>query len=95
MAVGLASNAVGTINKVAEIGRRAHAAGAWLFVDAVHYAPHGPLDVAALGADFLACSAYKLFGPHVGVLAGAGRDHGFAAGVQGPGGSDDGDRHAE
>ena len=70
VAVGLASNAVGTINKVAEIGRRAHAAGAWLFVDAVHYAPHGPLDVAALGADFLACSAYKLFGPHVGVLWG-------------------------
>jgi len=70
VAVGLASNAVGTINPVAEIGRRAHAAGAWLFVDAVHYAPHGPLDVAALGADFLACSAYKLFGPHVGVLWG-------------------------
>jgi cysteine desulfurase family protein (TIGR01976 family) len=70
VAVGLASNAVGTINPVAEIGRRAHAAGAWLFVDAVHYAPHGPLDVAALGADFLACSAYKFFGPHVGVLWG-------------------------
>jgi selenocysteine lyase/cysteine desulfurase len=61
---------VGTINPVAEIGRRAHAAGAWMFVDAVHYAPHGPLDVAALGADFLACSAYKFFGPHVGVLWG-------------------------
>ena len=70
VAVGLASNAVGTINPVAEIGRRAHAAGAWMFVDAVHYAPHGPLDVAALGADFLACSAYKFFGPHVGVLWG-------------------------
>jgi cysteine desulfurase family protein (TIGR01976 family) len=70
VAVGLASNAVGTVNPVAEIGRRAHAAGAWMFVDAVHYAPHGPLDVAALGADFLACSAYKFFGPHVGVLWG-------------------------
>ena len=70
VAVGLASNAVGTINPVAEIGRRARAAGAWVFVDAVHYAPHGPLDVAALGADFLACSAYKFFGPHVGILWG-------------------------
>ena len=70
MAVGCASNAVGTINPVAEIVRRAHAVGAWTFVDAVHYAPHGPLDVAALGADFLACSAYKFFGPHVGVLWG-------------------------
>jgi cysteine desulfurase family protein (TIGR01976 family) len=70
VAVGWASNAVGTVNPVAEIVRRAHAVGAWTFVDAVHYAPHGPLDVAALGADFLACSAYKFFGPHVGVLWG-------------------------
>jgi cysteine desulfurase family protein (TIGR01976 family) len=70
VAVGLASNAVGTINPVAEIGRRARAVGAWMFVDAVHYAPHGPLDVATLGADFLACSAYKFFGPHVGILWG-------------------------
>ncbi len=70
VAVGYASNAVGTINRVAEIVRRAHAVGAWTFVDAVHYAPHGPLDVAALGADFLACSAYKFFGPHVGILWG-------------------------
>ncbi len=70
VAVGLASNAVGTINPVAEIGRRARAVGAWVFVDAVHYAPHGPLDVTALGADFLACSAYKFFGPHVGILWG-------------------------
>ena len=70
VAVGWASNAVGTINPVAEIVRRAHAVGAWAFVDAVHYAPHGPLDVTALGADFLACSAYKFFGPHVGVLWG-------------------------
>jgi len=72
VAVGYASNAVGTVNPVAEIVRRAHAVGAWTFVDAVHYAPHGPLDVQALGTDFLACSAYKFFGPHVGVLYGRG-----------------------
>jgi cysteine desulfurase family protein (TIGR01976 family) len=70
VAVGYASNAVGTVNPVAEIVRRAHAAGAWTFVDAVHYAPHGLLDVQALGTDFLACSAYKFFGPHVGILYG-------------------------
>jgi cysteine desulfurase family protein (TIGR01976 family) len=70
VAVGYASNAVGTVNPVADIVRRAHALGAWVFVDAVHYAPHGPIDVVALGADFLACSAYKFFGPHVGVLWG-------------------------
>jgi len=70
VAVGWASNAVGTVNPVAEIVRRAHAVGAWTFVDAVHYAPHGSLDVASLGTDFLACSAYKFFGPHVGILWG-------------------------
>ena len=70
VAVGYASNAVGTVNPVAEIVRRCHAAGAWTFVDAVHYAPHGSIDVTALGADFLACSAYKFFGPHLGVLYG-------------------------
>lgn len=70
VAVGFASNAVGTINPVAEIVRRAHAVGALAFVDAVHYAPHGPIDVSVIGADFLACSAYKFFGPHVGVLWG-------------------------
>ena len=70
VAVGYASNAVGTVNPVAEIVRRAHAAGAWTFVDAVHYAPHGPLDAVELGTDFLACSAYKFFGPHVGILYG-------------------------
>jgi cysteine desulfurase family protein (TIGR01976 family) len=70
VAVGYASNAVGTVNPVAEIVRRAHAVGAWTFVDAVHYAPHGPLDVTRLGTDFLACSAYKFFGPHVGILWG-------------------------
>ncbi len=70
VAVGIASNAVGTVNPVAEIVRRAHAAGAWTFLDAVHYVPHGPLDVVALETDFLACSAYKFFGPHVGILYG-------------------------
>ena len=70
VAVGLASNSTGTINPVAEAARIAHAAGAWCFVDAVHFAPHGAIDVGALGCDFLACSAYKFFGPHVGILWG-------------------------
>ncbi len=70
VAVGYASNAVGTINNVAEVVRLAHAVGALVFVDAVHYAPHGPINVRALDCDFLACSAYKFFGPHVGVLYG-------------------------
>jgi len=70
VAVGYASNAVGTINDVARIIELAHAAGAWVWVDAVHYAPHGPIDVQALGADFLVCSAYKFFGPHIGILWG-------------------------
>lgn len=68
VAVGWASNAVGTINPVAQIVRRAHAVGAWVYVDAVHYAPHASIDVAAIEADFLACSTYKFFGPHAGVL---------------------------
>ena len=70
VAVGWASNAVGTINPIAEIARRAHAAGAWLFVDAVHAAPHVPMDARELDADFVACSAYKFFGPHVGAVYG-------------------------
>ncbi len=70
VAVGWASNAVGTINPVAEIVRRAHAAGAWTYVDAVHAAPHLPIDVRAVDTDFLACSTYKFFGPHSGVLFG-------------------------
>jgi cysteine desulfurase family protein (TIGR01976 family) len=68
VAFGWASNAVGTINPVAEVVRRAHAAGAWTYVDAVHAAPHVSLDVVATGTDFLACSVYKFFGPHVGAL---------------------------
>ena len=70
LAVGAASNALGTINDVRRAADLAHAAGALVFVDAVHYAPHALVDVAALGADFLACSAYKFYGPHVGVLWG-------------------------
>jgi cysteine desulfurase family protein (TIGR01976 family) len=70
VAVGLASNGVGTVNDVETITRKAKAAGALVFVDAVHFAPHGPIDVQAIGCDFLACSAYKFFGPHVGVLWG-------------------------
>ncbi len=74
VAVGYASNAVGTINDVAEVVRLAHAAGAMVYVDAVHYAPHGPIDVRALDCDFLACSPYKFFAPHLGVLYGK-REH--------------------
>jgi cysteine desulfurase family protein (TIGR01976 family) len=70
VAVGYASNAVGTINPVAEIVRRAHAVGARTYVDAVHAAPHLPIDVRAIDTDFLACSTYKFFGPHAGVLYG-------------------------
>jgi cysteine desulfurase family protein (TIGR01976 family) len=70
VAVGYASNAVGTINPIQRLATLAHEAGAWLWVDAVHYAPHGPIDVQMLGCDFLTCSAYKFFGPHIGVLWG-------------------------
>src|SRR5271154_2750235 len=68
VAVGYASNAVGTINDVAKIVRLAHQRGAMAYIDAVHYAPHGPIDVRALDCDFLVCSTYKFFGPHMGVL---------------------------
>jgi cysteine desulfurase family protein (TIGR01976 family) len=74
VAVGYASNSVGTINPVKDIVRLAHAAGALAYVDAVHYGPHGLIDVAALDCDFLVCSTYKFFGPHVGVLFGK-REH--------------------
>ena len=70
VAVGWASNAVGTINPVAEVAKRAHAVGAWVYVDAVHAAPHLPMDARAVDADFVACSAYKFFGPHVGTVYG-------------------------
>jgi cysteine desulfurase family protein (TIGR01976 family) len=74
VAVGYASNAVGTINNVAEVVRMARQAGAWSYIDAVHFAPHGAIDVRALDCDFLACSTYKFFGPHMGVLYGK-REH--------------------
>src|SRR5271169_6092825 len=74
VAVGYASNMVGTINPVAEITKLAHAAGALMFVDAVHFAPHGLIDVKALDCDFLVCSPYKFFGPHMGTLYGK-REH--------------------
>lgn len=70
VAVTHASNAVGTVPDVAQIVRLGHNAGALVFVDAVQYAPHGPINVQALDCDFLACSAYKFFGPHVGALFG-------------------------
>jgi cysteine desulfurase family protein (TIGR01976 family) len=70
VAVSWASNAVGTVNPMAEATRIAREAGAISFVDAVHYAPHGPIDAAELGCDLLACSAYKFFGPHIGILYG-------------------------
>jgi cysteine desulfurase family protein (TIGR01976 family) len=70
LAIGAASNALGTKSDVRRAADLAHQKGALVFVDAVHYAPHALVDVAALGADFLACSAYKFYGPHVGVLWG-------------------------
>ncbi|MFH2101956.1 MAG: cysteine desulfurase-like protein [Chloroflexota bacterium] len=70
VAFGYASNAVGTINPVKKITRMAHEAGALVYVDAVQYAPHGPIDVQDLEVDFLVCSAYKFFGPHAGILYG-------------------------
>lgn len=70
VAMPLASNAIGRIVDVAAAARVAHDAGAMVFVDAVHFAPHGPIDVRALGADFLAFSGYKIFGPHGGFLWG-------------------------
>ncbi|HEX6059378.1 MAG TPA: cysteine desulfurase-like protein [Gemmatimonadaceae bacterium] len=70
VAVGAASNAIGTVTDVARVARLAHEAGALVFVDAVHYAPHVLADVRALDCDFLACSAYKFYGPHIGILYG-------------------------
>ncbi|NJL05457.1 MAG: cysteine desulfurase-like protein [Chloroflexaceae bacterium] len=74
IAVGYASNAVGTINDIPAIVRLARQVGAWVYVDAVHYAPHGLIDVRALDCDFLACSAYKFFAPHIGCVYGK-REH--------------------
>ena len=74
VAAGYASNAVGTINDVKEVVRLAHQVGALAFLDAVHYGPHGLIDVRTIDCDFLACSTYKFFGPHMGVLYGK-REH--------------------
>lgn len=68
IAMGLASNALGTVNNIRVARDLARSVGAWLLLDAVHYAPHFPVDVQALDADFLLCSAYKFYGPHVGIL---------------------------
>ena len=70
LAIGAASNALGTITDVRGAAELAHAAGALVFVDAVHLAPHELIDVQALDCDFLACSAYKFYGPHIGILYG-------------------------
>ena len=70
VAVGCASNAVGSVNPVKDICRLAHEVGALTFLDAVHFAPHSLIDVEDFGCDFLACSAYKFFGPHIGLLWG-------------------------
>jgi cysteine desulfurase family protein (TIGR01976 family) len=70
VAVGYASNAVGTINDVATVIRWAHEVGAMVWIDAVQFAPHAPIDVQAIDADFLVCSSYKFFGPHLGILYG-------------------------
>jgi cysteine desulfurase family protein (TIGR01976 family) len=70
IAIGAASNALGTVTDVARVCAMAREAGALSFVDAVHYAPHQLVDVRAFGCDFLACSAYKFYGPHVGILYG-------------------------
>jgi cysteine desulfurase family protein (TIGR01976 family) len=70
VAIGAASNALGTINDVRRAAKMAHSLGAQIFVDAVHYAPHGLIDVQDWDCDFLACSAYKFYGPHIGILYG-------------------------
>ena len=66
VACTMASNATGSLVDVADVARRAHAVGAEVFLDAVHYAPHGPIDVQALDCDYLVCSGYKVFAPHMG-----------------------------
>ena len=70
VAIGAASNALGTVTDVARVCRLAREAGALSFVDAVHFAPHNLVDVKAIGCDFLGCSAYKFYGPHAGILFG-------------------------
>ena len=69
-AFGYASNLLGTVNPVKKLTKMAHDAGALVYIDAVQYAPHGPIDVQDIGCDFLVCSSYKFFGPHAGALYG-------------------------
>jgi cysteine desulfurase family protein (TIGR01976 family) len=69
-AFGYASNLLGTVNPVKKLTRMAHEAGALVYIDAVQYAPHGPIDVQDIGCDFLVCSSYKFFGPHAGAIYG-------------------------
>ena len=69
-AFGYASNLLGTVNPVKKLTKMAQAAGALVYIDAVQYAPHGPIDVLDIGCDFLVCSSYKFFGPHAGTLYG-------------------------
>ncbi len=68
VAIGMSSNALGTVNNIRLVRQLTYEVGAWLMVDAVHYAPHFSIDVKSLGVDFLICSAYKFYGPHVGIL---------------------------
>lgn len=68
VAIGMASNALGTVNDLKKARELSYRSGAWLVLDAVHYAPHFSIDVQRLGCDFLLCSAYKFYGPHVGLL---------------------------
>jgi len=70
VACTLASNAIGSVLNIADVSRRAHAAGAEVFVDAVHYGPHGRIDVQSFDCDYLVCSGYKIFSPHMGFLWG-------------------------
>jgi cysteine desulfurase family protein (TIGR01976 family) len=70
VACTLASNAIGSVLDISEVSKRAHAAGAEVFVDAVHYGPHGPIDVQKFDCDYLVCSGYKIFSPHMGFLWG-------------------------
>lgn len=68
LAMGYSSNILGTVNDVELARKLTYEVGAWLLLDAVHYAPHLPIDVQAIGCDFLLCSAYKFYGPHIGIL---------------------------
>ncbi|MFP4482105.1 MAG: cysteine desulfurase-like protein [Thermovirgaceae bacterium] len=68
VAMGLSANTTGTVNDIVRVRQMTYQVGAWLLVDAVHYAPHFPIDVSELGIDFLLCSAYKFYGPHIGIL---------------------------